>query len=734
MHKSLIDPSEPIERQNARLMAIVSALMRRVEQDMDEAGAAYAQFERAVLLEDQVRSRTQELEQALELLNRANASLADANREIEGARADLSAAIEAVREGFALFGPDNILIMCNSRFAQQMPDVKARAVPGLSFDDNVKIVSQSPSLSVPEGMSRQTWAERRMRRHADNHVMFNVQLVRDHWLQVSEHRTPNGGTVMLQTDITDVIRAGREEREKLLDEQARMIRATLEHLNQGVTIFDRKARLVGWNTRARTLLGLSPHEMPMGQQFERLARQLRAKFAVSHDAGLRILESWIGDVAQQRPVSFTLTGDDRYTLDTFARQMPDGGFVISFTDVTAERESTRALAQANETLEQRVMDRTMELEDALDAAERANASKSRFVAAASHDLLQPLSAAKLYLASIPAGPNSEVVGKAERALVSVETIIEALLDISKLDSGAAIFDVREVSLNDILRRLRDEFAPMAALKSLDLRIVGTKAMVMSDPTYLRRILQNLIGNALRYTASGKVLVGARHNGGAVRLEVWDTGPGIAEDDQQAIFQEFHRLDKRASASEGMGLGLAIVERACAGLGHPLELWSVPGEGTGFFLTMPLAGTGALTNGQRQPVSRSTLWFSGLGLIVLLVENDADLRRAMTVLLGKWDVNVLGVAGGDEAVQLLEEIEIAPDAMLIDYQLDNGEVGTDLAGRLRARFGPVPTCILSANRSAELREACDASGLLLISKPIDAARLESFLATVSPGQV
>ncbi len=728
MMDSLLDPNEPLEAQHARLLKITAALMNRVEQDTDGAGQAYAQFERAVILEDQVRQRTLELEAALDLLNRSNAQLAEASREADAARADLSNAIETVREGFALFNEHDAMVMCNSRFGLKLKDIRPRLVPGLTFGDYVGLVSRSQYLALPTPERRADWAARRLKRHGDSYVMFNVELADDHWLQVSEHRTSNGGTVILQTDITDVIRIGREERDKLLDQQARMVRATLEHLNQGVAIFDQGARLVGWNTRFTDLLGLAPSRVIMGAGFDGMTEELRERFTISDEAQLRQLETWRNGGKATGPLSFELSGPDRLSLDTFARKLPDGGFVVSLTDVTAIREAARALTVANETLEHRVAERTLELEDAVEAAERANASKSRFVAAASHDLLQPLSAAKLFLASATDHDPNPLVDKARRALESVEVIIDALLDISKLDSGSEVFDIRAVPLSEILRQLAEEFAPLAAQKGLELRVVPSTAVVRSDPAYLRRILQNLIGNAIRYTNEGRVLIGARRMGSALRMEVWDTGCGIAEEDQELIFQEFQRLDARASASEGLGLGLAIVERACARLGHPLGLWSVPGRGSGFFVSLPASDAADPRAASKADASRvSTAWrLKDKGLIVLLVEDDVDLRRAMMMLLGKWDVSVLEAESAEAAIDLLEEIEIVPDAVLVDYQLGQGADGIALTQTLKARYGPIPSCVLSANRSPELRQQCAEAGLPLISKPIDASRLENFL--------
>jgi len=227
MIESLINPTDSAERRTEKLLTIAAALMRRVEQATDDSGAAYAQFQRAALLEDQVRERTHDLGRALDLLNESNARLAEAMREAETARQNLSNAIETVQEGFALFDREERLVMCNSRFAMHMPDVHGQLHPGLAFGDYVAMVSRSPHLGLSGTEGARDWALGRMRRHKDRHVIFNVRLAGEHWVQVSEHRTPDGGTVILQTDVTDIIRAERHERGKLLDDQARVIRATL---------------------------------------------------------------------------------------------------------------------------------------------------------------------------------------------------------------------------------------------------------------------------------------------------------------------------------------------------------------------------------------------------------------------------------------------------------------------------------------------------------------------------
>ena len=735
MIDTLINPADPPARQMEKLLTIAQVLMRRVEQDTDESGAAYAQFQRAVMLEDQVRERTHDLERALDLLNEANSRLGDANRSAEAARQNLSNAIETIQEGFALFDAGDVLVLCNSRFGMHMADIHPMLKPGLSFADYVDRVSRSGHLALPKGEGPQDWAVRRMRRHHDRHVIFNVRMIEDRWVQVSEHRTPDGGTVILQTDVTDIIRAERLERGKMLDDQARMIRATLEHINQGVSIFDAGARLVGWNDRLVHLLALPVARLRRGTSFDQILQRLQGGIGFSEGMTADSLLSWVEGGKGRAALSFELRRGPGLILAVFAQEMPDGGFVMSFTDITAERAAIEALSRANETLEARVMERTLELEDALTQAERANAGRSRFVAAASHDLLQPLSAAKLFIASIddeaiPATAR-EALDKAQNALLSVEGILDALLNISKLESGRAAVSVGQVALGRLLAQLTDEFAAIAAAKGLSLTVRATDAVVISDPAYLRRILQNLIGNAIRYTTSGRVLVAARKRGSTIRLEVWDTGPGIPEEEQDNIFKEFHRLNARASASAGMGLGLAIVERACALLGHPLGLSSRLGRGTCFMLQVPMADTTesaaprASFSAPRVPAPHMDVQ----GKIGLLVENDDDLRRALGLLLEKWGISVLEASSGEEAMALIDELGILPDFLLVDQQLGAGMTGLAFLATSRARHGNLPARLITANRAPDLRDAARSAGVEMLIKPIDSRGLQAFLALI-----
>lgn len=730
MSHTLVNAADSLERQNQKLLKIAETLMRRAEQSPSETGLAYAQFERAALLENEVRSRTFDLERALDQLNLTHNQLAQANAATESARGDLSNAIETIRDGFALFNARDELVMCNSRFGKWMRDVHPQLLPGLSFKTYVQLVSRSSSLALPKGTSPSQWAKRRMLHHRDKHAVFNTRIAGQRWLQVSEQRTSDGGTVILQTDVTDMMRLERRERDKLLDDQARLIRATLDHLDQGVCIFDNRNLLAGSNQRLGELLAMPMHRLTLGNRAERLYQLMCNNGQFPDDGAADRVHAWMVTKDDRAPLSFEVLVGSR-ALTAFAQQMPGGGFVISFTDVTTERAAAQDLAEANESLERRVTERTLELEAALVDAERANASKSRFVAAASHDLLQPLSAAKLYMASLAEEVSSpKLLGhldKATNALAGVEDILEALLDISKLDSGRVAVDITDVALKDMLRQLGDELAPLAAQKGLDLRIVLPCATVRSDATFLRRILQNLISNAVRYTNSGKVLVGARRCGDSLRIEVHDTGPGIPEDQHQRVFDEFHRFSSPSRPTEGVGLGLTIVKRACELLDHPLQLRSEIGR-TMFSITLPISNP-QQTMDPVPPVIHDQTALPPA--IVLLIENDAGLRSALTVTLETWGLDVFACATESEAMGLLHEVDIAPDMVIADYQLDDGMLGSVAITHLRQRHGPLPACLITAHRDPDVAALCKDIGADLLHKPINPTDLRMVLLNRLP---
>ncbi|KIT14740.1 hybrid sensor histidine kinase/response regulator [Jannaschia aquimarina] len=735
---TLVDPADPPERRAAKLLRIAEALMNRVEQSPDHSSLAYAQFERAARLEGEVRQRTEQLERTLDLLHDSNARLAAAMEEAQAARENLAQAIETVDEGFALFDADDRLVLHNSRFCIDLKDVAPNLRPGLPFADYVELVSRSEMLELPESQTPGEWRTRRLRRHSDSRTTFNVRLTMDRWIQVSEHRTGTGGTVILQTDVTKVVRAERRERDRMIDRQARMARATLDHLDQGVATFDRNARLVGWNAQMEAILAKPIGEDVLSLPFTDLMNRLASGFVFTGAIDRPALEAWAARRGRRRSLSFEvrqITGPAPRIHAVSAQQIPDGGFVISFTDVTSERESERALRDLNETLERRVDLRTNELGVALEEARRANASKTRFMAAASHDLLQPLSAAKLFVSAIEDRARDsdlgDVAGKAISALASVETIIEALLDISKLDSGRVNVTVKSTPLTAIFESLALEMTPLAAARGIDLRFVPCTLRVKSDPVLLRRMVQNLVANAIRHTDGKRVLVGVRRRDGTARIDVCDMGPGIAPADQADIFKEFHQLGPHRSGANGLGLGLAIVERAAATLKHGLGLASEPGRGSRFSVTVPVdtaPGDAPDRGGPEDARERPSLY----GQVVMLVENDLEVARGITLMVEGWGADLIHAENAEGALSLLDDLGITPDALLIDHQLGEGPDGLELLELLRRAHGDLPARVISADRSDDLRRACDGAGAPLIPKPLDPDLVVGFLGAVAAG--
>jgi signal transduction histidine kinase len=562
-------------------------------------------------------------------------------------------------------------------------------------------------------------------------------LTGDRWIQVSEQRTPDGGYAIIQTDITELVRAERLEREKQLGDQARLVRATLDHIIQGIAIFDAERKLAGWNGRLQELMSLPITLLRRGVSFEALAEHLTRRYLIEDGARARPLLDWVRMSGHRAPLRIELQRTNGVTLDVYCRQTPDGGCVISFTDISAERDALGRLHDVNETLEQRVLSRTEELQAARDEAETANASKTRFLAAASHDLLQPLNAAKLFLASLTESEmtpeQDRITGRLQSAFNSVETLLGALLDISKLDGNAAEPRIAEFPLARLLDPLRDEFAAIAAQKGVQFHVAPTTLWVRSDPFYLRRILQNLASNAVRYTRRGKVLIGARKRGDRVRLEVIDTGPGIPADKLRDIFVEFHRLDA-AGSEPGMGLGLAIVERACRLLDHPLDLRSTVGKGSCFALETPRAAPGDAP-GLTRPRGRAQGGAAQADLsdlIALVIDNEEEVREGMLSLLESWGASAVDAADGAEALRRVEELGVTPDVILADCHLDAGGDGLEVIRTLRGLYGDVPAILITADRTEMLARRAVAARVEMLSKPVPAAQLRTMLAGLKPG--
>jgi Na+/proline symporter/signal transduction histidine kinase/CheY-like chemotaxis protein len=520
-----------------------------------------------------------------------------------------------------------------------------------------------------------------------------------------------------------------------------LLQYALDFARQGITVFDRDHRLICWNREFRDLFDLPGDVLRVGVEIEEIVRFNAQRGLYGEGAGDDFVATRVDLLLnERRPVRIRLYPSTR-VIEIRSAAMPDGGVVTTYTDVTAQVDAEEALEATNETLEQRVRDRTNELErlngelaEAKALADAANLSKTRFLAAASHDILQPLNAARLYATSLSeqtrasADPaqTQKLADNVDASLEAVEEILTALLDISRLDAGAMKAEIGALRLDDIFAQLEIEFEPLAKAKGLQLDFVRSSLSVRSDRRLLRRLLQNFVSNAIKYTPQGRVLVGARRKGERVRLEVWDTGLGIPDESRADVFREFARLEPAQRSAPGLGLGLSIVERLARVLEADLGLQSEVGSGSVFFVDVPLAPA---TWSEPEAASRETpAPPSALsGLIVCAIDNEPRILDGMRILLEGWGCRVITAGSRAEAAGALAEAGVRPDAIVADYHLD-GDDGLSVIAALREIHGvDTPAVLATADRSVEVRDAAAAREIRILAKPLRPAALRSLLA-------
>ncbi|OHV90558.1 hybrid sensor histidine kinase/response regulator [Mesorhizobium sp. ORS 3428] len=418
------------------------------------------------------------------------------------------------------------------------------------------------------------------------------------------------------------------------------------------------------------------------------------------------------------------------------RSMDQQGNAFSLfqTAISLENRVRTRTEELHATL-RRLEQSNIELVAAKETAELANLSKTRFLAAASHDVLQPLNAAHLSVSALAEVQTSDegrkLVRQVERSLETMEDLLRTLLDISKLDAGVVQPEIGDVSLEALFSSLRSDFLPEAEKKGLSLKFRPVNVVVRSDRTLLRRILQNILSNALRYTRTGGVLVGTRHRGYTIRIDVADTGCGIPDDQREAVFEEFHRGTPTLAEGRlagGLGLGLAIVRRMAAALGHPVTFSSKVGRGTIFHIDVPVGISAAAEPAAGSADMERPRGYGLFGTKVLLVENDADVLSAMTSLLERWQCLVRAATSTDDALDLIGDTDWVPDIIIADQHLDGGDLGTATIAEVRDYLGrPVPALIVTADGSELVAKAARAAGIELMRKPLKPAQLRALLA-------
>ncbi|GAA4219710.1 hypothetical protein GGQ68_003831 [Sagittula marina] len=725
---NLIDPLEPPELQLLRQTRIIEALVRRATRQNEIGQTAYSAFQSAIELQSQVAAKTRDLERAAD-------ELKSIRFEGERTRKSLDEALAVMGEGFALF-TDGQLDICNDLFQHLLPDVAQQVVPGLTLPEYYDLMAQS---RVVVSTDRQIRAGGTEGVPAASSV---IELTEDRWYQLSMQRTSLDNTVLLLTDITAIVRQNRSEKEHLIDRQADYLQAVFDNMTSGVCSFSDTGQLVMHNHQFRQLTGLPMTALQKGMTLTRLLNLMTVRGFIA-DYTLREVDDWRHELIEKGRLRRQVRSRADQVFDLQANHLPDGGFLVELKDVTLEHRAT-------ETLEKRVSERTSELTQAntqlteqyeekarveeelrlaKERAEAAVSSKTRFLAAASHDLLQPINAAKLLIATLQShsaqSDLAPMVGRIKGAFTSIEQLLHALLDISRLDSADSdTVSPSTLNLGAIMQNVFEDQTAVAEERGVSLRMVPCNVYVRSDSLYLLRSIQNLVVNAIQYTPrGGQVLLGCRRKEGRIVLQVWDTGIGIGAEDQSRIFEEFARAGN-VPAGSGVGLGLSIVERTCRHLGHRLWMSSEVGVGSVFCIELDEVHPDTMLEiPPTLPVSSASLE----GCIALVVENDDDVLFATTQTLETWGASVLAAKSTEEALGHMRDMGIPPDIMLVDYQLDGSDTGLATIAAVRDESAThVPAIMITADRRERLLRAGAEQDFAVMTKPVQVSRLRPLI--------
>ncbi|MGM0984490.1 MAG: hybrid sensor histidine kinase/response regulator [Pseudomonadota bacterium] len=668
----------------------------------------------------------------------------EASQVLEFNRALLQATIENISQGISVVDQNLRLVVWNQRYLElfRFPDHLIRV--GAPMDKIFRYNAHNGEYGPGD-------PEEHVRLLIDNiregHPHRYVRYRQDgSVLEVQGNPMPGGGFVYTYQDITQQKRI-----EEALIRSENNIRIYTDNVPALIAYFDKECRYLFTNRAYEQAFGIDRNAV-IGKRVEevmdpRMARE-RTPWIERALAGERV----------NFEVSLPLGDERRYMLVTYTPHFGDSGSILGFfalyQDITERRLAEIALKETNETLEERVRERTQALSEANAAlrqenrvraeaelalrqakqlAEDANASKTRFLAAASHDLLQPLNAARLFTSALAQEMAAEdmkrTIGHIDNSLQAAEELLSTLLDISKLDAGALTPRRSHFALADIIHPLRAEFQVMAEERGLDLVVVPTRQWVDSDPQMLRRIIQNFLSNAIRYTQAGRVLLGCRRHGERITIEVWDSGPGIPEAKQLEIFQEFRRLDqatRHKESEKGLGLGLSIADRMARVLDHPIRVRSKEGFGTMFSVSVPVVAPRTAT----QQAEEATPKRAGNKLAdtrILCIDNESLILEGMKAMLSGWGCEVFTATTIGGAKSVMRHLDGAPDAILADYHLDNEVTGLMALEALGERLeGAVPGIVITADRTEEVAEEVKRAGYQLLLKPVRPAALRALL--------
>lgn len=532
----------------------------------------------------------------------------------------------------------------------------------------------------------------------------------------------------------------------IVDEASQMFRfnrellqSGVENIEQGISVVDADMRLVAWNQRYVQLLGYPEEFVCVGKSVEELLRFNIAKGIITGAESEALIARRIEHMRQGDNHYFQRTMPNGVVLEIRGQSMPGGGFVSTFSDITAHIEAEKSLKRANENLEKRVEERTEDLRKAKAEAEAANSSKTRFLAAASHDLMQPFNALSLFTSMLKKKVKDDelalLANHIDDSLTVVEALLSDLVEISRLDNSSENIEQSQFAIEELLIPLQNEFTLLSQQDGIVFHYQKSSCWVNSDKRMLRRILQNFLSNAVHYcrdktgeksAMASKILLGVRHYQNNIRIEVWDNGPGIPLEKQQTIFQEFERLEQNREIP-GLGLGLAIAERMSLLLGLTISVKSSVGKGTGFMIEVPRIKPQQVNLKDNQEVLVDKQLDKLINMPVLLIDNDALMLTALSSQLTEWGCQVLTAKDEDTIQQALIKMGTIPSLIIADYHLDDDKNGVDLVVELfENEQWNMPCVICSADPSEQVRQHTSEAGFLFLRKPVKALALKRLI--------
>jgi len=547
-------------------------------------------------------------------------------------------------------------------------------------------------------------------------------------------------TMPLQ-DVVNIV----DEANKLFHFNRELLQAGVENIEQGISVIDADMRIVAWNKRYIELLGYPVNIVHVGKPVAELIRFNAERGIINTNRDNENTNKKEDDFINRR-LEHMRQGNNHYfqrempsgiVLEIRGQAMPGGGFVSTFSDITTHIEAAKALQQANDHLEQRVSERTIELSKAKAEAEAANTSKTKFLAAASHDLMQPFNALSLFTnmlnKKVQGSDLAELAVNIQNSLSAAESLLADLVEISRLDNSSQKIDIHCFSINDLLGPLGEEFSLMSQQAGLQFNYVKSSCVVETDQRLLRRIIQNFLSNALNYcpqnNSQGKILLGVKHQQNQIVIEVWDNGPGIGLADQQTIFKEFERLEQTQDKS-GLGLGLAICDRIAKLLNVNITVKSTLGKGTCFSVTLPRSTLKLAPKEVIETNSPNKAGSGFIGLPILLVDNEAIMLKAIQTQLQEWGCNVLAIKDEKSLIASLANQDITPTIIISDYHLDNDENGVNLIQKILVQQAwQVPCIICSADPSEQVREHTNSAKFYFMRKPIKALALKKLMKQI-----